>query len=737
MFLNKAIKNISLFSLFINNLLYLPPNLVIKMKKLLYISLLAPLAAIAQQPKDSITQLEEVVVKAEAPIKRIQKAAYNVVAIEAKQLRTLNSNAADILARVSGVKMRETGGVGAEAHINLNGFTGRHVCVFIDGVPMNEANASFRINNIPAEMIERIEIYKGVVPITFGADALGGAINVITRKSRYNYGNLSYAFGSFNTHKSTLNIGQYLTDNINIELNAYQNYSDNSYKVFTEYLDLQTATYSKEKRWFKRFHDRYHNEAIIGHVNIFNEQWADKLSFGLNYSQEDKQLQNANLMQKVFGGKYRKSHNYTSSVEYEKRNILKNLSCVLAARYDFTTTHNVDEEARRYSWTGEYEPMVARGESQLQNTIFEGKTGYITSHLNYQLSDKHLLQLTHTFSNYNRRNKNMLITNYTLDSDFMRRVNEKNITGLSYKFTPSEYWNILVFGKYYNTAVTGPVTISGFGSRAVYKEETHYTDVWGYGAATTYQLLKTLQAKLSCEKSFRLPTDTELFGDGDLEIGNYNLKPENSDNLNVNLSYQPTFKAHSLLVETGFAYRYIKDYIIRSIISAGTNEGSAGSKNHGKVLNMGVDATLRYFYKDIFSVGGNLSYMNLRNKEEFTETGRPSAIYNDRVPNMPYLFGNADANCNISNLIAKRDRLSLGYNLFFTEEFFTSWQSEGTKIKVPRQLSHDVSLTYYTPNKRLSFSVEAKNFTNELLYDNYSLQKAGRAFYAKLSYRFY
>ena len=691
----------------------------------------------SQSVDEEVTQLSEVVLTGQSPIKQVQKAAYNVVAIEAQQLRNLNSNAADMLARVSGVKMRETGGVGAEANINLNGFTGRHVRIFIDGVPMNEANASFRINNIPAELIERIEIYKGVVPVTFGADALGGAINVVTRKSRYNYGNLSYTFGSFNTHKSTLNLGQFLTDNISVELNAYQNYSDNSYKVFTEYLDLQTGTYSKEKRWFKRFHDRYHNEAIIGRVNIFDEKWADKLSFALNYSQEDKQLQNANLMQKVFGGKYRKSHNYSSSVEYEKKNILKGLSFFLTGRYDFTTTQNVDEEARRYSWTGEYEPMVTRGESQLQNTIFEGKTGYITSHLDYQLNEKHSFQLTHTFSNYTRRNKNMLITNYTLDSDFMRRVNEKNISGFSYKFTPSERWNILAFGKYYNTAVTGPVIISGQGSRAVYEEETHHTQAWGYGGATTYQLLKPLQVKLSYEKSFRLPTDNELFGDGDLEIGNYKLKPENSDNLNVNLSYQPAFKAHSLLVEAGFAYRYIKDYIIRSIISAGVNEGSAGSRNHGKVLNMGVDATLRYFYKDVFSVGGNLSYMNLRNKEEFTETGRLSAIYNDRLPNMPYLFGNADATCNIGSLIAKHDKLSLNYNLFFTEEFFTSWQSEGTKIKVPRQLSHDVSLTYYTPNKRLSLSVEAKNITDELLYDNYSLQKAGRAFYAKLSYRFY
>ena len=691
----------------------------------------------SQSVDEEVTQLSEVVLTGQSPIKQVQKAAYNVVAIEAQQLRNLNSNAADMLARVSGVKMRETGGVGAEANINLNGFTGRHVRIFIDGVPMNEANASFRINNIPAELIERIEIYKGVVPVTFGADALGGAINVVTRKSRYNYGNLSYTFGSFNTHKSTLNLGQFLTDNISVELNAYQNYSDNSYKVFTEYLDLQTGTYSKEKRWFKRFHDRYHNEAIIGRVNIFDEKWADKLSFALNYSQEDKQLQNANLMQKVFGGKYRKSHNYSSSVEYEKKNILNGLSFFFTGRYDFTTTQNVDEEARRYSWTGEYEPMVTRGESQLQNTIFEGKTGYITSHLDYQLTEKHSFQLTHTFSNYTRRNKNMLITNYTLDSDFMRRVNEKNISGFSYKFTPSERWNILAFGKYYNTAVTGPVIVTGYGSRAVYEEETHHTQAWGYGGATTYQLLKPLQAKISYEKSFRLPTDTELFGDGDLEIGNYKLKPENSDNLNVNLSYQPVFKAHSLLVEAGFAYRYIKDYIIRSIISAGANEGSAGSRNHGKVLNMGVDATLRYFYKDIFSVGGNLSYMNLRNKEEFTETGRLSAIYNDRLPNMPYLFGNADATCNVGSLIAKRDKLSLNYNLFFTEEFFTSWQSEGTKIKVPRQLSYDVSLTYYTPNKRLSLSVEAKNITDELLYDNYSLQKAGRAFYAKLSYRFY
>ena len=104
---------------------------------------------------------------------------------------------------------------------------------------------------------------------------------------------------------------------------------------------------------------------------------------------------------------------------------------------------------------------------------------------------------------------------------------------------------------------------------------------------------------------------------------------------------------------------------------------------------------------------------------------------------MPYLFANADASYNFVDVFAKEDQLSLSYILQYTDEFYLTWQSEGAKNTVPAQLSHDFSITYTAPGKRFSISAEAKNFTNELLYDNYSLQKAGRAFYAKLSYRFY
>ncbi len=690
-----------------------------------------PVVVLNVAMEEEITALTGITVEAITPIKQVEKSAYNVAAIDATKLTHLNSNAADMLAKASGVKVRETGGVGAESQINLNGFTGQHVRTFVDGVPISRAS-SFQIGNIPTELIDRIEIYKGVVPVTFGSDALGGAVNIVTRRSNAQYANLSYTFGSFNTHKSTLNVGAPLTDNIGIELNAYQNYSDNSYKVLTHYLDLTKGIYSKDRQWFKRFHDRYHNEVIIGKVNIFKEPWADKLSFSLNYNQEYKQIQNANLMQIVFGGKYQTSYTYSTGIEYEKKNLLKGLSFSVVGRYDLTTTNVVDEENRIYSWDGSYRIKPTKGEAMYQNTVFEGKTAYVAAHLDYWLSEKHFLQLTHTFSHYYRLTKSQLFTPFSSDADFMDRINQKNITGLSYKYVPNDQWTVLAFGKYYAAKVTGPAVVSGHGYLSVYEDHTERTNALGVGVGSSYEFSKELLAKLSYEKSYRLPNDRELFGDGDLEIGANQLRPEHSENLNVNLSWQPETNGHALLAEGGFALRYIQDYIIRNVAST----GAATSKNHGKVLTLGGDFTLRYFYQKTFSVGGNLSYMDMRNRERKNTNGADSVTYGDRVPNMPYLFGSADATYTFDSLLTQDDGLTLGYNLVYTHEFFLSWQSEGAKITVPTQLSHDLSLTYTAPRNKYTLSVEVKNFTDALLYDNYSLQKAGRAFYVKASYRF-
>jgi len=90
----------------------------------------------------------------------------------------------------------------------------------LDGVPMEGFGSSFQINNIPINMAERIEIYKEVVPIDFGSDALGGAINIVTSKRRSSFLDASASYGSFGTVKSYVNAGYTSKSGFTVDLNA-------------------------------------------------------------------------------------------------------------------------------------------------------------------------------------------------------------------------------------------------------------------------------------------------------------------------------------------------------------------------------------------------------------------------------------------------------------------------------------------------------------------------------------
>jgi outer membrane cobalamin receptor len=57
------------------------------------------------------------------------------------------------------------GGVGSNFSLAINGLSGKRVRYFIDGIPMAGYGSSFQINNISINAAERVEVYKGVVPI--------------------------------------------------------------------------------------------------------------------------------------------------------------------------------------------------------------------------------------------------------------------------------------------------------------------------------------------------------------------------------------------------------------------------------------------------------------------------------------------------------------------------------------------------------------------------------------------
>lgn len=680
------------------------------------------------------TELDEVVVVSNG-VTRLKRSAFNAVALDTKALQNSTQNLSEALAQAPGMKIRESGGVGSDMQLMMDGFTGKHIKIFIDGVPQEGVGSSFGLNNIPVNYAERIEVYKGVVPVGFGTDAIGGVINIITKKNRNKWFlDASYSYGSFNTHKSYVNFGQTFRSGLTYEINVFQNYSDNNYYVDTPVKDFTTGAINKKKiEHVKRFHDTYHNEAVIGKIGFVDKKWADRLMFGFTYSHMYKDIQTGVRQEVVFGGKYRKGYSIMPSLDYRKRDFfVRGLDVVLTANYNKNMTNNVDTSSYEYNWRGEMRPLRMPGEQSYQNTRSDNNNWNGTLTANYRIGKAHTFTFNHVINAFRRSNQSLL--NEDSEANAIPKETRKNISGLSYRLMPTEHWNLSVFGKYYNQFIAGPVATSS--AQDDYIRTTNSVSAMGYGAAGTYFILKSLQAKLSYEKAYRLPTNEEMFGDEDLETGDISLRPENSDNVNLNLSYNETFGKHSVYVEGGLIYRNTKDYIQRNISDLSGGKYGATYVNHGRVETKGYNISVRYGFANWVSVGGNFTQMNVRDnvKTVTSGTNQESLTYGARMPNLPYQFANSDVTFYWRNLWKKDNTLSVTYDNLYMHSFPLYSEAVGSESEfvVPTQFSHNLTLSYGIQNGRYNISFECRNLTNEKLYDNFSLQKAGRAFYGKV-----
>lgn len=682
----------------------------------------------------SVTELDEVVVVSNG-VSRVKRSAFNAIAVDTKEFQNSTRNLSDALAKAPGMKLRESGGVGSDMQLMLDGFSGKHVKIFIDGVPQEGVGSSFGLNNIPVNFADRIEVYKGVVPVGFGTDAIGGVINIVTnKKKRHWFLDGSYSYGSFHTHKSYVNFGQTFKNGFTYEINAFQNYSDNDYQVDAPVEDFETGRIDKDKKVrVKRFNDTYHNEAVIGKMGIVDKKWADRLMLGFTYSHMYKEIQTGVRQEIVYGEKHRKGHSLMPSLEYNKRGLfIKGLDVALTANYNKNATTNIDTASYKYNWLGDRKLMNSPGEQSNQYSRADNNNWNGTLTVHYRLAKIHMLTFNHVLNTFRRSNTSLLAK--VESEDAIAKETHKNISGLSYRLMPSDHWNLSVFGKYYRLYVAGPMATTT--NQDDYVRTTRNMNSIGYGVAGTYFILPGLQAKLSYEKAYRLPTIEEMFGDEDLEMGDISIKPESSDNLNFNLSYNRTFGRHSVYMEGGVIYRNTKDYIQRNIADLSGGKYAAKYINYGKVLTKGYTVSARYGFGNWVSVGGNFTKMDVRdNMKTSISSSAENLAYKERMPNLPYMFADSDVTFYWRDLGKKGNLLTVSYDNQYLHSF-TYYSSRIGSNKgdyvVPSQFSHNLSLSYSLQKGRYNVSLECRNFTDEKLYDNFSLQKAGRAFYGKL-----
>ena len=698
------------------------------------------------RPKDNYLRFElaedahslnEVIVKGLSQAEKVQRLAYNVSLIETTQLKNTTLDLSSVIDKISGVKIRSTGGVGSESNVTLNGFSGRHVKIFIDGVPMDGMSSAFGLNNIPAGLAKRVEVYKGVVPVELGGDALGGAINIVTDHTRRTRVNASYSFGSFNTHKSNVYAEWTSKKGFYVSLNAYQNYSDNDYKVNIDHYTRfgengNTVVYEDLK--VRRFHAKYHNEAAILKIGVVDKPFADRLLFGFTGGYEYKQTQNASNMNWVYGARYTTANTLMPQLTYEKKfKVLKGLHVSMNGNYNFGQSYAADTASCNYNWLGEQsKPKSAPGELAYTKYRYRDNNGAANFRVALFPAEGHALSLSSTLTTFSRSGKDE--TQVKAEYEHPQK-SRKQVTGLSYKYDHKGKWNISLFVKNYLNHLEAYLDPEGGSNYQDYRSTSSY---WGGGMASTYFWGKHTQVRLSYEYALRLPTSRELFGSGDdIERGNSGLKPESSNNVNLGITTSPIdLLHHRLTIDAAFQYREIQDYIRRS---TNNDNGRASSKNDGGVRNLGGDFGVRYTYRNCFFVGGNFSYIDMRSMTRYVAgTQRESKNYKQRIPAIPYMYGNGEACVTLRNFLRQGTTLDIHYMMNYIHAFSYEWNAyHNPELEVPTQFSHVIFVSYnFGKQSEFTVSAECTNLLDARLYDNFKMQKPGRAFAIKFGYNF-
>ncbi len=131
----------------------------------------------------------------------------SVSVIDRQDILNLQANSIlDVLTLQQGIDVARSGGNGSQTSVFMRGTNSNHTLVLIDGMRVGSSfTGSFAWENLPVSQVERIEIVRGTRVSYYGSDAIGGVINIITRKQQNLY--VRYTGGSFDTHNFDVGYG--------------------------------------------------------------------------------------------------------------------------------------------------------------------------------------------------------------------------------------------------------------------------------------------------------------------------------------------------------------------------------------------------------------------------------------------------------------------------------------------------------------------------------------------------
>ncbi len=677
--------------------------------------------------KPESLSLSEVIISEKSQARLLREQAMPVSVISMQQLQGTVSDIQSILAKTVGVTIRASGGMGSTSRLSVRGLEGKRIGFFIDETPMADQSDFLDLNDIPIDMIDRIEIYKGVVPAKFGGSAMGGAVNIVIKEYPDHYADVSYQRESFNTNRfQTVLKKNDRKHGLVYGVGGGINYADNDY--------VMESPYVKGLK-IKRDHDTYKKVLMGGSMKAHN-WWFDEVELEPVYLRTYHEIQGIDT---DIRHAHTKSDGFLLNFKLEKDDFfLEGLDFDMSTAVAYTRYHMTDTAKTYYDWTGQGYPTPSVYGGEITNNRFASDS-----------DNRKLTLLNKLYIEYLISQRNSVIFNSVLQTADGRPSDDLKILSLGKKVDFDSRMRSWVVGLTYDYRSLDQRFLNSLTGRYYwYGMDTRYQNVyvnvpselitlrktsWGYSEAMRYRITPGLMAKLSGGYDVRIPAENELLGDGATITPARDLLPERNLSANAGLLYDLTgIHPSNLQIEVNGFYMHVDDMIrfVKGILGA-------QYQNFGQMRTLGIEAEVKADMLPCLYGYVNATYQDLRDtREHEAGTEMPNPTKGKRMPNIPYLMSNAGLEFHKENLFGGTGQNTrLFADMSFIEEYFYDFElTRNEKRRIPRSLTFDLGFEHSFFDQRLYISGSIKNVADATVISEYNCPLPGRTLGLKLRY---
>ncbi|MGB3463642.1 MAG: TonB-dependent receptor, partial [Cyclobacteriaceae bacterium] len=582
------------------------------------------------------------------------------ISIESISMKNVVGRIADLtqaIDQVSGVRIRTSGALGDRVDISINGLNGSAVRTYVDGLPIEFVYPNLALNNIPFSNVGRLDVYKGVVPADVGSDALGGAINVVSDYKNRNELMASYSVGSFNTHIGQLNMNLAVKKDLILNLNSSFSYSDNNYQMNAPIIEWDESGLNLLDKGFqkvRRFHDQYRLGFVEGSLIFQNRKWADRFKIGVNYIDFLKNVQNGIFIENTaFNDVQFTGDNLNLIWAYEKSfgKFLVQTNFI----YSDNRTYTDDATTNVYNWKGNVIATRNEAFAEFNNTNGpldsrrDTKGSINRSTVTYDLTESDQLLISNLYAKQTATGRNELEP--LADNDFLTKPQTlgKNVLGVQYKkILLNKRLTLLAGGKMY------AFFLDGVNDNQQFTRFTKSDQYYGYYASAKHIFTDNLFVRSSYERTYRIPTFFQFFGDGNGIAPNEALRPEFSNNLNLGISYSyNTLPDYRFGIEVNGFLRNQNDLIFLD-----PSNPVPRNINADEVASYGLEGEFSASYKNRLKFSANITRFSKRFVTAGTGfSGDISGQEGKDFPNTPTFFTDARLSYTIEDVLKKDSHL--------------------------------------------------------------------------------